>query len=152
MIEFLSTIHWAAVGQIILIDILLGGDGDDTLSGAAGNDVLEGDAGDDVQDGGAGNDLYAFQAGTGTPLGSDTLSDMLGVDTISFAGSVVDVVFSLGLATPQLIIRGKSQRAIRPKNDQGMPSGSSITRRSRPKTDSTSGGCGVHGLIQTALC
>ena len=26
MIEFLSTIHWAAVGQIILIDILLGGD------------------------------------------------------------------------------------------------------------------------------
>lgn len=26
MIEFLSAIHWAAVGQIILIDILLGGD------------------------------------------------------------------------------------------------------------------------------
>ena len=86
-------------------DVLFGGDGHDLLSGGAGNDVMHGGAGDDVLvsergsgignddvlDGGAGNDTYVFLSnlsvicdaiGSVDGMGSTTLQDSAGVDSI----------------------------------------------------------------------
>jgi Ca2+-binding RTX toxin-like protein len=87
-----------------LANILDGGFGDDNLNGGSGNDVLIGGAGNDSLHGGAGNDSYLFDADTA--LGSDSLTDEVGVETISFAGTSADVTFSLGLATAQSVNGG----------------------------------------------
>ncbi|MFM8220405.1 MAG: hypothetical protein ACKOJF_15940, partial [Planctomycetaceae bacterium] len=81
---------------------LLGGDGADTLTGLAGNDVL---------DGGAGDDSYRFDADVA--LGSDSITDASGVDTVTFAdtGSLA-VAFNLGLTTTQVVNANLSLRLV----------------------------------------
>jgi Ca2+-binding RTX toxin-like protein len=71
-------------------DTLDGGDGNDTLIGGDGNDTLIGGAGDDVIDGGAGTDSLSGGDGNDTLIGgegNDTLNGGGGVDTASFATS-----------------------------------------------------------------
>ncbi len=80
---------------------LTGGAGNDTLTGGAGTNTLTGGAGDDQLYGGAGNDTYLFDADTA--LGSDSLTDLSGTETISFAGTTAGVTLSLGLTTPQIV-------------------------------------------------
>jgi Ca2+-binding RTX toxin-like protein len=86
-------------GAANLID---GGDGSDTLAGGNGNDTLVGGAGDDVLNGQAGNDVYVFDADAS--LGSDSISDSAGTDTISYATtSTVGATLNLSLTTAQVV-------------------------------------------------
>ena len=82
-----------------VIENLIGGDGNDHLTGNNSANILVGGAGDDWLAGGIGNDTYAFD--TSTPLGTDSLIDSVGVDTLSFAGSSMAINVNLSLATPQ---------------------------------------------------
>jgi len=88
-------------------DILIGGLGNDTLNGEAGNDTLNGGAGNDALNGGAGNDTYLFPV---IAQGNDTIADVSGVDTISFAGTpaTASIRFNLALTTPQTVGGGTS--------------------------------------------
>jgi Ca2+-binding RTX toxin-like protein len=80
---------------------ITGGSGNDTITGGDGNDTLNGGAGDDALDGGAGNDRYAFN--TNTQLGSDTVTDISGVDQLYFVGSTAALSVNLGLTTTQMV-------------------------------------------------
>ncbi|MCA2622757.1 MAG: hemolysin, partial [Microcystis sp. M20BS1] len=53
----------------------------DALAGVGGNDTLDGGAGNDTLDGGADNDTYLFD--TDLVLGSDSLIDASGIDTLN---------------------------------------------------------------------
>ena len=88
-------------------DTLIGGLGNDTLNGEAGNDTLNGGAGNDALNGGAGNDTYLFPV---IAQGNDTIADVSGVDTISFAGTpaTASIRFNLGLTTAQTVGGGTS--------------------------------------------
>ncbi len=88
-------------------DLLIGGNGNDTINGRGGNDTLEGDAGDDTIDGGADIDTAIYSGSlssyqitilsqtsfkikdlrTGSPDGTDTVSN---VEFFSFAGTTVN--------------------------------------------------------------
>lgn len=58
------------------VDYMLGGNHDDVIDGGAGNDVIWGGNGADSITGGAGDDLFAYlQAGESGPGHSDTISD-----------------------------------------------------------------------------
>lgn len=61
-------------------DTIVGSNNDDLLYGEAGDDTLQAGGGDDVLYGGAGNDTYVYNAGDG----NDTLTDISGVDILSF--------------------------------------------------------------------
>ncbi|MBL8815498.1 MAG: M10 family metallopeptidase C-terminal domain-containing protein [Planctomyces sp.] len=82
-----------------MIENITGGQGNDTLTGNTLANVLVGGPGNDVLSGANGNDTYLFIADT--PLGSDTLTDTVGTETVSFAGTGSNVAFSLGLTTAQ---------------------------------------------------
>lgn len=74
----------------------------DTLLGNAGRNRLEGLNGDDAIDGGPGNDTYAFD--TDGPLGTDTLQDSSGVDTLYFgATQILEVGVNLAEAAAQAV-------------------------------------------------
>jgi Ca2+-binding RTX toxin-like protein len=73
-----------------LANILTGNAGNDTLDGAAGNDTLTGGAGNDTLEGGEGNDVYVFDADVA--LGSDTVSDVSGVDLFNFSATTLQAV------------------------------------------------------------
>ncbi|WBV42797.1 M10 family metallopeptidase C-terminal domain-containing protein [Pseudoroseomonas cervicalis] len=69
-----------------LPNILVGAEGDDTLSGFGGNDTLVGWAGNDTLVGGAGNDVLRGETGDDTLLGGegdDTLLAGLGRDVLT---------------------------------------------------------------------
>ena len=96
------------LGSTSLFENITGGDGADVLTGNAsanrllggpGNDRLTGAGGDDVLDGGAGDDVYAF-AGT-TSLGTDSLFDNAGIDTLDFSQSTQAVNVSLSSTSQQ---------------------------------------------------
>jgi len=93
---------------------LLGGDGADVLVGAGGNDTL---------DGGTGDDSYQFDADVA--LGSDSITDTAGVDTVTFAetGSL-NVVFNLGLTTTQVVNANLSLRLLSATAIENLTGGS----------------------------
>lgn len=77
-----------------LVDVLVGGDGDDALTGQQGQDLLKGEGGADALDGGAGND--SLYGGLGADIltggaGDDALDGEDGADHLS-AGDGVDVL------------------------------------------------------------
>jgi Ca2+-binding RTX toxin-like protein len=73
--------------------LLLGGDGDDTLTGGAGNDVLDGGAGNDTLSGGAGADVLVGGDGDDTlDGGKDGSQDVL----IGGAGNDTFVRYQVG--------------------------------------------------------
>ena len=88
-----------------LANTLTGAAGNDALSGGAGNDSLAGGAGDDTLTGGDGNDIYSFDADLA--LGSDTITETVGTDTINFTATTTKAVaFNLSLTTPQVVVPG----------------------------------------------
>ena len=83
------------------IEVVTGGQGDDTLTGGAGPqtinggpgaDTIDGGPGDDVLNGGPGDDV--FDCGTSTD-GADVLSGGLGVDTADYSGRTATLAISL---------------------------------------------------------
>jgi Ca2+-binding RTX toxin-like protein len=66
-------------------DVLTGNAGANRLDGAAGNDILLGLDGADELIGGSGNDTYLFDADS--PLGTDILQDVDGIDTLDFSAT-----------------------------------------------------------------
>jgi Ca2+-binding RTX toxin-like protein len=73
-------------------DELYGLGGHDTLVGGEGNDLLQGGGGNDWLLGGQGNDTYRF-AGSG--LGSDTITETSGIDTLDFSQFATGVTVDL---------------------------------------------------------
>ncbi len=65
-----------------------GGDGNDTITGGSGNDTLTG---------GAGNDTFRFD--TDNALGSDTINDAGGIDSLDFSATTTRAV-AVDLANP----------------------------------------------------
>jgi len=86
-------------------NILDGGLGNDALIGGLGNDTLIGGLGNDTLNGGEGDDNYLLPITTAS-LGSDTITDVSGVDTVVFAGSTPAITFNLGLTTAQTVGAG----------------------------------------------
>jgi len=81
---------------------LTGNGGNDAIAGAGGNDVITGGAGNDSLQGGADDDLYLFDATTA--LGSDLLSDALGVNAIDFSATATqNITLDLRLTTAQTV-------------------------------------------------
>ena len=79
-------------------DSLAGGNGGDRLQGTAGNDSLDGEAGDDSLDGGSGNDALAGGAGADTMqgnIGADTMQGGDG-DDLYILDSAADLAFEVG--------------------------------------------------------
>lgn len=95
-------------------NILLGGQGDDSIVGGVGSDILSGDLGNDTVSGGGGSDSIAGQAGDDSLVGSngaDTIDSGAGNDTVQGGGGadlliggsgVVRFNFAPGDSTPQL--------------------------------------------------
>ncbi len=102
------------------VEVVLGGDGDDTMTGSAAADELHGGNGDDVLNGGAGNDtLYggpdndelnggadddtAIESGNDTAYspaiaagtGDDIINGGAGVDKVSYASRTADLTVTL---------------------------------------------------------
>ena len=83
-------------------DTLTGGVGNDTLDGGAGNDVLAGGAGADTLIGGAGDDTYLYNVGDGVDTIVDTALPGEG-NTLLFGEGITADSLSLGLGS--LLIR-----------------------------------------------
>lgn len=66
-----------------------------TLYGYAGQDTLRGGSGPNTLDGGEGDDTYVFD--TDSFLGTDTIVDSSGADTLDFSLSALGVAVNLGL-------------------------------------------------------
>lgn len=85
-----------------LANSLLGGPGNDSLDGREGNDILDGALGNDTLAGGSGNDIYRFDSDTA--IGTDSISDLSGIDTLDFALTTTKTVsLDLALNTVQVI-------------------------------------------------
>ena len=81
---------------------LTGNAGNDTITGNGGNDIISGGAGDDSLQGGTGDDLYLFDANT--VLGTDSISDALGINTIDCSATrTQSITLNLGLTTAQIV-------------------------------------------------
>jgi hypothetical protein len=78
-------------------DLILGGDGNDSLDGAEGNDALYGDNGADTLNGGLGDDLLVGGAGDDSLAGGD------GIDTLYGGDGADTLVASIG---PELLFGG----------------------------------------------
>ncbi|HBH51207.1 MAG TPA: hypothetical protein DDY91_04870, partial [Planctomycetaceae bacterium] len=89
-------------GTLAIPMLLAGGAGQDSLTAGTGHDTLIGGAGSDVLAGGAGNDRYAFD--TDFALGSDTLNDASGTDTLDFSSTTgVSNTVRLGDTVAQVV-------------------------------------------------
>jgi Ca2+-binding RTX toxin-like protein len=66
--------------------VLIGGNGNDTLTGGIYNDRLFGGAGNDTLNGGGGRDVYQFAAG----FGADTVNDNGAADRIFIGGAALE--------------------------------------------------------------
>jgi Ca2+-binding RTX toxin-like protein len=80
-------------------DIIVGNNLNNTLRGNGGNDQLTGGGGNDLVSGGTGNDTYFFD--TDFALGTDTLGELAGVDTLDFSSTTTRPV-SINLANAGL--------------------------------------------------
>jgi Ca2+-binding RTX toxin-like protein len=81
---------------------LKGGGGSDSLSGSSGDDTLTGEGGNDSLTGGSGNDKFVFD--TDVPLGSDTVTDSGGTETLDFSGTTtLPIVVALNTTAAQVV-------------------------------------------------
>jgi hypothetical protein len=77
----------------------------DALAGVGGNDTINGGLGNDTLDGGADNDTYLFD--TDLVLGSDSLIDASGIDTLNFAATTTKTInLNLGSTAAQTVTAG----------------------------------------------
>ena len=65
-------------------ELLSSGQGDDVIIAGGGDDILDGGFGDDDLQGGNGNDTYIYERWDG----SDTITDISGVDTLKFGADI----------------------------------------------------------------
>ena len=110
-----------------------GGTGNDIINAGLGNDTLIGGLGNDALNGGEGNDTYLFPIAAAS-LGSDTITDLSGVDTISFLGAKPAITFNLGLTTVQAV-----------------GAGTNITLTAADAIENAIGGAGNDSLFGNAL-
>jgi len=84
--------------NLVSIENLTGGSGDDTLTGNAGANVLRGGAGGDTLNGGAGNDTLSggFGPFTSFDVRGGSIDVDLTVDVASYAGAAAGVTVDLG--------------------------------------------------------
>ena len=77
------------------LEIILGGDGDDSLAGHSAANIIVGGAGDDVMKGGGGSDFYFFYPASSPE--ADVVDDSGGTDALafSFLGATEPVVVNL---------------------------------------------------------
>ena len=76
-----------------LVENVIGGSGNDTLTGDGNTNVLTGGPGDDALNGGGGNDTYLF---AGSIWGHDTLTDSAGtLDVLDFTQATVNLNFAV---------------------------------------------------------
>lgn len=83
--------------NVINVEQLIGGAGDDTLTGAAGADYLEGGAGDDTLAGGSGDDLLAGGSGTDVFDGGAGDGDVAGIES-GESTSGIETAFTLSVS------------------------------------------------------
>lgn len=76
----------------LLVDLLIGGPGDDQLEGLGGDDTLDGGAGTDRLFGGTGNDTYIFASGYGQDTVLEFDSTPGNVDIVRIMGALPEVV------------------------------------------------------------
>ncbi|WP_299395972.1 calcium-binding protein [Pelagibius sp.] len=98
-----------------LVDVILGGEGNDTLDGNKGDDTIEGGIGVDLLRGDAGSDTYIWKLGDG----NDTINE-----TVSDSGSQ-DVLHLLDVASDQVELTQLSHQTHIYVNI--LPSGEVIT-------------------------
>lgn len=77
--------------NVINIEWILGGDGDDTLTGGSGNDYIEGGSGADTLSGGAGDDLLSGGDGTDVFIGGSGVDQCFSVAGESVTGVEIDI-------------------------------------------------------------
>ncbi|MEI6533804.1 MAG: Calx-beta domain-containing protein [Verrucomicrobiaceae bacterium] len=87
------TLTW---GGGVTLENVIGGSANDTIRGNSSANTLTGGAGNDNLDGRGGNDTYVFD--TDASLGTDTISDSGGIDTLDFSQSSSAVSVNLDKA------------------------------------------------------
>ena len=105
----LATIQTIAAGRLTLVlgsaatfENVIGSAGNDTLTGNTLDNLLIGGPGNDLLTGAAGNDSYLFDADVA--LGSDTVNDSAGIDTLDFSATAgQSIALNLGLTTAQVV-------------------------------------------------
>jgi Ca2+-binding RTX toxin-like protein len=86
-------------------DNLYGGKGNDSLNGNDGNDTLNGGIGNDILKGGNGNDTYVIDADI--DLGTDTINENTGIDTLDFSPTTTKAInINLNTTTIQTVATG----------------------------------------------
>ncbi len=89
----------------VMIENVTGGNQGDTLTGNTLNNVLSGRGGIDTLSGSSGDDTYVFD--TDLALGSDTITDTAGVDTLDFGLTTTrGVTVDLSLTSAQVVNAG----------------------------------------------
>jgi Ca2+-binding RTX toxin-like protein len=94
-------------------DTLHGGPGNDTLNGAAGNDTLVGDSGNDTLNGETGDDTFVESGtdleytvaelnGTGNDILNGGTHDALGIDTVDYNARTADLVATICMDATKL--------------------------------------------------
>lgn len=101
---------------------LSGNVGNDAIFAGAKDDILTGGAGSDRLEGGTENDRYLFDADT--PLGTDTLTDTSGVDTLDFSQTSTQAI-TLNLRSAKLqVINTNHQLKLSPPKFENATGGS----------------------------
>ena len=83
--------------------IVVGGDGNDSISGASGNDTISGGTGNDTITGGAGNDVISLGSG------SDSVSGGSGFDRANVEGTLSSYTVSVDASGNVLLTDGGGQ-------------------------------------------
>ncbi|MDP1734100.1 MAG: calcium-binding protein, partial [Sulfuritalea sp.] len=104
--EFFDGTVWTA--DTMPVPVIVGTDGDDSLSGGIGDDRLDGGAGNDILAGGAGNNNLVGGEGDDTfvadaSAGVDHISDSGGVDTLVLEGATLGDI-SLGVGSLKIMV------------------------------------------------
>lgn len=87
-----------------VIETVLGSAFNDRIIGNSVANTLIGGAGDDILEGGLGSDFYLFNADSN--LGTDTISDAVGVDTLDFSSTLTNGVSISLLTTTTQVLNG----------------------------------------------
>lgn len=86
-------------------DLIIGNNVANLIRGGGGDDQIYGLPGNDTLDGGNGNDVYLFDADSN--IGSDTVTDSAGIDTLNWLNTTgFGVAINLAITTPQNVVAG----------------------------------------------
>ncbi len=102
-VQSVHTNRTLRLNSTAVIENLLGGSGNDTLTGNTLANRLTGGAGNDLMIGGPGDDIYAF--GVASAAEADTVAEATngGTDTLTFSPLTTEVVLNLGTSLVQTV-------------------------------------------------